>query len=290
MTFPYPVPIRVLALFTVLAASASTACGGSSTENAGTGDAGSDGSTNGDGLSDGLADGLADGLSDGLTDGAPSFPPCGDGPYFTYSANIGEITAADDVVVLSSAILTFDECPSLKLTPDGKGRVSASLSKGKPFTVRVTADKHITVIGPERLVPKDDALTGYRENILLPVNLTDAVPQYIDSAPSFAFIIEPTSTAVKPCNEVDKVTFDIPTGVKGHFMLVGWPKNNADPLSEGVSIGPVVFFTGVTSSSVAGIVAHKTSCAMNAKGAPTYQTGNYKLENGAWTYGNVDER
>jgi hypothetical protein len=271
--------MRERRLFSWLATIAMLGCSSGTGSDASGADAGKDGAG---------VDVVTDASESGVDTTLPD--ACGSPPYFTYTMKVGEIAVGGGTSALSGATLTFDLCPELSVTTGTGGSASVSVQRGAAFTATVAATGHITVIAGEELVGVDDPLTIDHFVELLPTTSSAVIPGYSADAPSFAVVIQADGISGSPCNTSINVHFDPPAGVTAHYMLPGWPADVAE-LATDASVGPVVFFTGLTGTettvppSTTG--GSEAACKAIDHGPPTHQTGRFKLAPGAWTVADV---
>jgi hypothetical protein len=235
-------------------------------------------------------DALAD-TGETIVDTAPPFTPCGAPPYFTLRVRARYLNISGESDTLPDVKVTIDLCPDVTLTTNASGEAVASVQRGAAFTTTFSATDHVTVIAAEDRVELDDTLEELHLGETLPLtNASSMLVGYSTTAPFMAVVIEPDGISGSPCNDPYNIHFAVPTGVTAHYMTPSWPPDTSEPITD-ASVGPVVFFEGLTGSETtipeATTGGSEASCATLAQGPPTRQTGKVKLAPGAWSVANV---
>lgn len=205
---------------------------------------------------------------------------CGAGPYVELGSWLLELGPYGQTP-LEGATLSFDVCPGYAVRTDEFGIAKARVPRGVPVVARFSAPGHVTALVSQSVLDADSIVT----DLLPTLSNADVLPEYAPDRPSFAIFVAPIGSG--PCAFEDGVTLAIDgrPDARALYMPPSWPATTQPSTSSATERGGVVFFAGLSAGDRVHVVASKPGCAVRTKEGQ--QTGEFALENGAWTVGNV---
>jgi hypothetical protein len=204
---------------------------------------------------------------------------CGEPPYVELSLWMWEL-GDGGVGPLTGATMTFSACPRFSATTDETGMLTAKVSRGLAVVPRITAQDHVPILVSESRLDADSTMSDLTPALAR----TDVIPSYAPDRPTLSVYVVGDGTGA--CASESGVALH----VEGHpearavYMRPRWPRDPTPATGE-ISVGSVVFFTGLVAGEAVRIAGSKPGCTVRV--APSEQTGTFTLEDGAWTVGNV---
>lgn len=205
---------------------------------------------------------------------------CGEGPFVELAAWTLELADRGESP-LEGARLTFDVCPGYSVASNEFGIATAHVPRGVPVVTRISAPGHVTAIVSQSVLASDSIVT----DLLPALAHADAIPGYAADKPSFALFVVAAGTG--PCAYDSGVSVAVVEHPEIHalYMPPSWPYDAVVVNATATQRGGVAFVPSLAAGERVHVTASKPGC--RARTVASEQTGEFVLENGAWTVGNV---
>jgi hypothetical protein len=206
-------------------------------------------------------------------------PRCGNGPWVDLEVWILELRDDGNVVPLPSSAIGFDACPGYAVATDVTGVGTAWVPLGSPIVTRITAADHVPLLVSTSRIAASSMLT----DVMPTLTQAHVLPGWAPNAPALGLFVNALGSGA--CSDPRDVTLTVEGHPEAHafYMRRAWP-HDAAPAASASEAGDVIFVTGLGAGTVR-ITATKEGCS--ARMIEEAQTGEFVLEPGAWTVGNV---